>query len=45
MKKILLAVTAMIVYNSSMACTATVIVHPDGRMTSCTICATVIVCQ
>lgn len=45
MKKILLAITMMFVYNSSMACAATVVVHPDGRISSCTVCATVVVCQ
>jgi hypothetical protein len=45
MKKILLAVTAMLVYNNSMACTTTTVVTPDGRVTSCTVCATVVVCQ
>ena len=45
MKKILLAVSLFMVYNNSMACTTTVVVTPDGRVTSCTVCATVVVCQ
>jgi hypothetical protein len=45
MKKILLAVAAMLVYNNSMACASTVVVHPDGRTMSCTVCATVVICQ
>jgi hypothetical protein len=45
MKKILLAVTAMLVYNSSMACTTTTVMSPDGRITVCTVCPQVVVCQ
>ena len=45
MKKILLAVSLFMVYNNSMACASTVVVYPDGRTMSCTICATVVICQ
>jgi hypothetical protein len=45
MKKILLAVSLLMVYNISMACAVTTVVHPDGRVTNCTICSTVVICQ
>jgi hypothetical protein len=45
MKKILLAVTTMLVYNSSWACTTTTIIAPDGRVTTCMVCPTVVICQ
>ncbi len=45
MKKILLAVTAMLVYNSSMACTTTTVMSPDGTIVVCTICPQLVVCR
>jgi hypothetical protein len=44
MKKILLAATLILVYNSSMACTTTTIV--DGsRTVVCTNCGSIVVCS
>lgn len=46
MKKILLAATLILVYNNSMAsCQSTVIVSPDGKVTSCMVCPNVVTCQ
>ena len=44
MKKILLAVTMMFVYNISMACTTT-IVSSGGKYITCTICPNVTICN
>jgi len=43
MKKILLAVTLIMVYNISMACTTTTIVN-GTKIVTCTICPTSTVC-
>lgn len=45
MKKILLAVTAMLVYNSSMACTTTTVMSPNGNVVVCTVCPQLVVCR
>ena len=44
MKKIILAVSLMMVYNSSMAC-RTVTTINNGVVTVCTICPTTIICN
>ena len=43
MKKILLAVTLVLVYNNSMACTTTTIVS-GGKYVVCTVCPNSTVC-
>ena len=44
MKKILLAVTLMMVYNISMACTTITTIN-GGVLTVCTICPNVVICN
>jgi hypothetical protein len=45
MKKILLAVTMMFVYNISMACTTTTVMSPNGNIVVCTVCPQLVVCR
>ena len=45
MKKIILALTLTMVYNISMACQTTTIITPDGKVTVCTICPNVVICN
>lgn len=44
MKKILLAVTLIMMYNISMACTTTM-VTVNGKTTICTVCPNVVTCS
>jgi hypothetical protein len=44
MKKILLAVTLILVYNNSMACTTTTVVSGDKTVV-CTNCGSIVVCS
>jgi len=44
MKKILLAVTLVMVYNISMACTTTTVMV-NGKVTTCTVCPNTIICN
>jgi hypothetical protein len=44
MKKIILAVTLVLVYNSSMACTTTTVVSGDKTVV-CTNCGSIVVCS
>ena len=43
MKYLILAITLMMVYNISMACTTTTIIV-DGNVTVCTVCPRIITC-
>lgn len=44
MKKILLALSLFVVYNSSFACTTT-IVSSGGKYITCTVCPNVTICN
>jgi hypothetical protein len=44
MKKILLAVALVMVYNISMACTTTTVMV-NGKVTTCTVCPNTIICN
>jgi hypothetical protein len=44
MKKIILAVTLVMVYNISMACTTTTVMV-NGKVTTCTVCPNTIICN
>lgn len=47
MNKLVVALIAMMVYNISVAqgCQTTVIVSPDGKVTTCMVCPNVVTCQ
>jgi hypothetical protein len=45
MKKLVVAILAMMVYNISMACQTTTVISPDGKVTVCTVCPNVVVCN
>jgi len=45
MKKIVLAIAAMMVYNSSFACQTTTVMSPDGKIVTCMVCPTVVICN
>lgn len=45
MKKIILAIVGMMVYNSSFACQTTTVMSPDGKVVTCMVCPTVVICN
>ena len=45
MKKLVIAIALGLVYNISMACTTTVVMSPDGKVTTCMVCPNVVSCQ
>jgi len=45
MKKILLALSLVVVYNSSWACQTTTVMSPDGKVVTCMVCPTVVICN
>jgi len=44
MNKLVIAIVAMLVYNTSMACTTTTVMV-NGKVTVCTVCPGTIVCN
>ena len=45
MNKLVIAIIGMMVYNISMACQTTTVISPDGKITTCTVCPNVVVCN
>jgi len=44
MKKLVIAILAMMVYNISMACTTTTVMI-NGKVTTCTVCPGTVICN
>lgn len=45
MNKLVVAILAMMMYNISVACTTTTVMTPDGKVTTCTVCPNVVICN